>query len=113
MTQFEMIFYACFTAIGVYASAFYVWGIVWDAIEKRLRRKAPFNTRRLLRAKEKAKAFHDAYEKKYPSSDPRNADAWEAYYNRYADEFLAPSPSFEEAYKAKCAEMEQRRNGAS
>ena len=101
MTQFEMIFYAAFTAIGVYASAFYVWNLIWDALEKRLRRKAP------------AKTFRDAYEKKYPSNDPRNADAWQEYYNRYADEFLAPSPSFEEAYKAKCAEMEQRRNGAS
>ena len=112
MTQFEMIFYAFFTVIGVYASAFYVWSIAWDALEKLLRRKAPFNTRRLLRAKERAKAFHDAYEKKYPSNDPRNADAWQAYHNRYAEDYLAPSPSFEEAYKAKCAEMEQRK-GAS
>ena len=105
MTQFEMIFYAFFTVIGVYASAFYVWSIVWDALEKLLRRKAPANMARLLHAKQKA--FRDDYEKKYPRSDPRNADAWEEYYNS-----LAPSPSFEEAYKAKCAEMEQR-NGAS
>ena len=102
-----MIFYAAFTAIGVYASAFYVWNVIWDALEKRLRRKAPFNTRRLLRAKEKAKAFHDAYERKYPSNDPRNADAWQEYYNS-----LAPSPSFEEAYKAKCIEIEQRKEAS-
>ena len=103
-----MIFYAAFTAIGVYASAFYVWNLIWDALEKRLRREPPANISRWLRAKEKAKAFHDAYEKKYPSNDPRNADAWQEYYNS-----LAPSPEFEEAYKAKCAEIEQRRNGAS
>ena len=90
-----MIFYAAFTAIGVYASAFYVWGIMWDALEKLLRRKAP------------QKTFREDYEKKYPRSDPRNADAWEEYYNS-----LAPSPSFEEAYKAKCIEIEQRK-GAS
>lgn len=33
MTQFEMIFYAAFTAIGVYASAYYLWCVIWDALE--------------------------------------------------------------------------------
>ena len=28
-----MIFYAAFTAIGVYASAYYLWCVIWDALE--------------------------------------------------------------------------------
>ena len=82
MTTFEMYFYAIFFAIGLLSSAWWLYDRAWNLGAKTYAR---------IKAKQ-------VLVKKL---SPEEIRALREY---VAD--LAPSPSFEEAYKAKCEEME-------
>ena len=88
MNIFEMYFFAIFFAIGLLSSAWWLYDHAWNLGAKTYAR---------IKAKQVT----------VKKLSPEEIRALREY---VAD--LAPSPSFEEAYKAKCAEIEQRKGAA-